>query len=147
MPWPSPAAISATITGTAPTTSAACETLVRSMPAFWSRITAPKPTAPAATICGVSAARSPRRPAKASSGAASANRITVSQPPPSQSSESFDSGTVRPHSAPAAARARMAVRFVVIARFMIGRFADFSSVDSPFLATSRNNISRYGHFA
>jgi hypothetical protein len=33
------------------------------MPAFWSRITAPKPTAPAAAIRGVSAARSPCRPA------------------------------------------------------------------------------------
>ena len=51
--WPSPAAISATSTGTAPTTSAACVTLVRSMPAFWSRITAPKPIAPAAATRGV----------------------------------------------------------------------------------------------
>src|SRR5687768_5345028 len=100
-------------------------------------ITAPKPTAPAATIRGVSAARSPRRPNQASSGAASANRTTVSQPPPSQSSESFDSGTVRPHSAPAAARARMAVRFVVMAPVMIGGNRDLSSQDSPFRADDR----------
>ena len=41
MPSPLPAVISATSTGTAPTTSAAWLTLVRSMPAFCSRITAP----------------------------------------------------------------------------------------------------------
>jgi hypothetical protein len=33
-------------TGTAPTTSAAWLTLVCWMPAFWSRMTAPKPIAP-----------------------------------------------------------------------------------------------------
>ncbi len=92
------------------------------MPAFWSRITAPKPIAPAPATAGVSAARRPRRPTHASSGAASAKRSTVSQPAPSQSSESFDSGTVRPHSAPAAARARNAVRFVFMSTTMIGDF-------------------------
>jgi hypothetical protein len=40
-PRPSAAAITATSTGTAPTISAAWLTLVRSMPAFWSRITRP----------------------------------------------------------------------------------------------------------
>ena len=41
VPRPSAAAMTATSTGTAPTMSAACVTLVRSMPVFWSRITAP----------------------------------------------------------------------------------------------------------
>ena len=56
---PSPAAISATSTGAAPTTSAAWLTLVRSMPAFWSTMTAPKPTAPAATTRGDEGAAQP----------------------------------------------------------------------------------------
>ena len=41
VPRPTAAEMTATSTGTAPTISDACVTLVRSMPAFWSRITAP----------------------------------------------------------------------------------------------------------
>jgi len=92
------------------------------MPAFWSTMTAPNPTAPAATTRPVQAARSPCRPASASSGAAAAKRATVSQAGPSHSSDSFESGTVRPQSAPAAASARMAVRFVVPMRAMLEHF-------------------------
>ena len=106
-PRPAMVVKSATSAGTAPTISAAWLTLVRSMPAFWSTITRPKPSAPAATMPGVNAA--PAACAMtASRGAAIAKRATVSQPGPSVSSAILDSGTVRPHSTPAAVRASRA---------------------------------------
>jgi hypothetical protein len=111
--WPRPALISATSTGTAPTSTAAWLTLVRSIPAFWSMITAPNPIAPAAATRGVQASRRRRLPTSASNGAASTKRATVSHAGPSQPSDSFDSGTVMPHSAPADASAMIAVRWFV----------------------------------
>jgi hypothetical protein len=105
---PDAAAITATSTGTAPTTSAAWLTLVRSMPAFWSRITPPYPSAPTPATAGVSAARRCRRATSASSGAAIAKRATASQLAPSHSRPSLESGTVRPHSVPAVTSATIA---------------------------------------
>ena len=78
---PSAAAISATSTGTAPTISAAWLTLVLSMPAFWSTITSAVADRAGEQDRGVIAARRLRRATSASSGAASAKRATVSQPP------------------------------------------------------------------
>ena len=74
-------------------------------------ITAPNPIAPETAIHGDKAPRSPRRPANASNGAAAANRTAVNQPGVSHASESFESGTLRPHRTPAAAREQMAARF------------------------------------
>jgi hypothetical protein len=64
-------------------------------------------------MLGRSAARSRPRAAKARTGAARANRATVSQPGVIQPRASFDSGTVRPQRMPAVARAMIAVRFDV----------------------------------
>jgi hypothetical protein len=111
VPRRSATAVSATSTGTAPTISDAWLTFVRAMPAFWSTMTTPNPIAPARATRGVSAARScAGRVASRSSGAARPKRNTVSQPASSHSSASFDSGTVRPQSTPAATSATNAPR-------------------------------------
>ena len=130
---PSPAASTATRTGTAPTTIAAWLTLVRSMPAFWSTITAPNPIAPEASMRMLSASRRPRRPTRPSTGAATAKRTTVSHPGPSHASASFVNGTFKPHRVPAAARARIADRLVWV-------FTPTGSVN-PRRSTARFDIS------
>jgi len=98
----------ATSTGTAPITTAASLTVVRSIPAFWRTITPPNPTAPVASTAGLSAWRSSRRAMKPSTGAATMNRAAVSHAGLSQPSASLDSGTVRPHRTPAAINATTA---------------------------------------
>jgi len=84
-------------------------TLVRVMPAFCTTTEPPYPSAPAASTAGVNARRSPRRRAAASRiAAARPKRTTVSQPGDSHSRASLVSGTVVPHSSPAAMRAATA---------------------------------------
>ena len=102
------AATTATSTGTAPISSAACVTLVRVIPAFCTMTVPPYPTAPE-TRTLTSSNRAPRRFATGSSTAAARpKRRTVSQPGASHSRASLDSGTVVPHSSPAAVRAATA---------------------------------------
>jgi hypothetical protein len=99
------AAMTATSTGTAPISRAAWVTLVRVMPAFCRMTEPPYPIAPEASTLGVNAARSPGRAAASRTAAASPKRVAVSQPGESHSRASLDSGTVVPHSNPAAMRA------------------------------------------
>jgi hypothetical protein len=108
------AATTATSTGAAPISSAACVTLVRVIPAFCTITVAPYPTAPEAKTLA-SRSRRPRRgpPARrratgSSTAAARPKRTAVSQPGASHCRASLDSGTVVPHSSPAATRAAMA---------------------------------------
>ena len=109
------AAMTATITGTAPMSSAAWVTLVRVMPAFCTTTDPPYPNAPDASTRGVQAARTPRREATASSTAAARpKRAKASQPGGSHSRASLDSGTVVPHSSPAAVSAAIARRRLVV---------------------------------
>jgi hypothetical protein len=104
------AATIATMTGTAPISSAAWVTLVLVMPAFCRMSAPPYPTAPETSTFGVSAART-RGPATASSTAAARpNLVAASQPGAIHSRASLDSGTVVPHSSPAAVRAAVALR-------------------------------------
>ncbi len=102
------AAMTATSTGEAPISRAAWVTLVRVMPAFCTMTEPPYPIAPDTRIPGVQAARSPRLPATSRTAAARAKRVAASHPPGSHSSASLDSGTVVPHSSPAAQRAASA---------------------------------------
>jgi hypothetical protein len=107
------AAMTATSTGTAPISNAACVTLVRVMPAFCTRTDPPYPSAPDASTIGVQAARNPpARPETAASmiTAPRPKRTSVSQPGGSHCRASLDSGTVVPQSSPAAVRAAMARR-------------------------------------
>ena len=102
------AAMTATSTGTTPISRAAWVTLVRAIPAFCTMTEPPYPTAPPSSTRG-SRMRTPRRRATGSSTAAARpKRRTVSQPGASHSRASLDSGTVVPHSSPAAVRAAMA---------------------------------------
>jgi hypothetical protein len=104
------AAMTATSTGTAPISRAAWVTLVRPMPAFCTSTDPPYPTAPE-TRTFASKSRCPaarRRATGSSTAAARPNRRTVSQPGASHSRASLDSGTVVPHSSPAAVRAATA---------------------------------------
>jgi hypothetical protein len=108
------AAMTATITGTVPISSAAWMTLVRVIPAFCTTTDPPYPSAPEASTRGVQAARSPRRQATGSrTAAARPKRANVSQPGGSHSRASLDSGTVVPQSSPAAVRAATARRRLV----------------------------------
>jgi hypothetical protein len=103
--------MTATITGTAPISSAAWVTLVRVMPAFCRRTDPPYPTAPDASTRGVHAPRSPRRDVAASRiAAARAKRTNASHPGGSHSRASLDSGTVVPQRSPAAVSAATARR-------------------------------------
>ncbi len=107
------AAMIATSTGTAPISRAAWVTLVRVMPAFCTMTEPPYPSAPAASTAGVNARRSAvRRPvisrAASRTAAARPKRTTVSQPGGSHSRATLVSGTVVPHSSPAAMRAATA---------------------------------------
>jgi hypothetical protein len=104
------AAMIATSTGVAPTSSAAWDTLVRMTPSFWTRMVPPYPTAPQASTAGLHAARSRDRQATSRMAAARPNRTTVSQPGGSHCTASLVAGTVQPHSIPAAARAKTARR-------------------------------------
>jgi hypothetical protein len=102
------AAMTATSTGIAPISSAACVTLVRAIPAFCTMTVAPYPTAPE-TSNRASRMRWPRRRATGNSTAAARpKRTAVSQPGASHCRASLDSGTVVPHSSPAAMRAATA---------------------------------------
>jgi hypothetical protein len=102
------AAMIATSTGTAPISRAAWVTLVRVIPAFCTMTDPPYPAAPDSSI-RASSTRCPRRRATGSSTAAARpKRRTVSQPGASHSRASLDSGTVVPHSSPAAVRAATA---------------------------------------
>jgi hypothetical protein len=105
------AAMIATSTGTAPISSAAWVTLVRTIPAFCTTTVAPYPTAPEPRIFA-SRSRCPlgarRRAMGSSTAAARPKRTTVSQPGASHCRASLDSGTVVPHSSPAAMRAATA---------------------------------------
>jgi hypothetical protein len=103
--------MTATSTGTVPISRAAWVTLVRAMPAFCTMTVAPYPTAPEPrTFASKSRCPTvPRRRARGSStAAASPKRTAVSQPGPSHCRASLDSGTVVPHSSPAAIRAATA---------------------------------------
>ncbi len=102
---PSIAAMIATRTGVAPISRAACVTLVRCTPKFWSRTEPPYPAAPEITTAGLQAPRSRDLLTSMSTAAASPNRTKVSQAGASQPSASFDSGTVVPHRTPAVTRA------------------------------------------
>ena len=107
------AAMIATSTGVAPISRAAWVTLVRLMPAFCTMTEPPYPSAPEASTLGVNAARSLDRPvvrpaAASRTAAARPKRVAVSQPGGSHSRASLDSGTVVPHSSPAAMRAATA---------------------------------------
>ncbi len=104
-PCPSTAASTATSTGVAPISSAACVTLVRSMPRFCSNTDPPYPAAPVMRIAGLTAPRSRDRLTTVSSAAATANLANASHPGASHASASLDSGTVVPHRTPAATRA------------------------------------------
>ncbi len=107
------AAMTATSMGTAPISRAAWVTLVRVMPAFCTTTDPPYPMAPEIRICGVNAARSPSRPLAATASriaAARPKRTAVSQPGGSHCRASLESGTVVPHSSPAAVRAATALR-------------------------------------
>jgi hypothetical protein len=116
------AAMTATSTGTAPISRAAWVTLVRVIPAFCRMTVPPYPTAPEPKIFS-SRTRPPRRRATGSStlllppprsatgnstAAARPKRTAVSQPGASHCRASLDSGTVVPHSSPAAIRAATA---------------------------------------
>jgi hypothetical protein len=102
------AAMTATSTGTAPISKAACVTLVRAIPAFCTMTVAPYPTAPE-TSNRASRMRWPRRRATGNSTAAARpNRTAVNEPGASHCKASLDSGTVVPHSSPAAMRAATA---------------------------------------
>jgi hypothetical protein len=136
------AAMTATSTGTAPISSAAWVTLVRSMPAFCRMTDPPYPIAPEASsaspggrCCAGRGGRppgtprvrggcppprsplAPRPPRRLATGRRSAaarpKRVAVSQPAGSHSRASLDSGTVVPHSSPAATRAATARRRLV----------------------------------
>jgi hypothetical protein len=107
------AAMTATSTGTAPISSAACVTLVRVIPAFCTMTVAPYPTAPKPRTFASKSRRPPARPTRRratgnSTAAARPKRTTVSQPGASHCRASLDSGTVVPHSSPAAMRAATA---------------------------------------
>jgi len=117
------AEMTATSTGTAPISRAACVTLVRVIPAFCTTTVAPYPTAPDARILASPIRRprrrsagsgtlfpvpSPRRITGSRTAAASPKRTAVSQPGASHCRASLDSGTVVPHSSPAAMRAATA---------------------------------------
>ena len=118
--WCQAAAMTATRTGAAPTSRAACVTLVRARPAFWIRTEPPSPAAPQASTCHRSAARSAVRSTAASrTAAASPNRATTSQPGGSHDIAALDSGTLVPQATPAAARAATARVWLVAA--MTGR--------------------------
>jgi hypothetical protein len=104
------AAMIATSTGVAPTSSAAWVTLVRMTPSFWIRTVPPYPTAPHARMAGLHAARSRPRQATSRIAAARPNRMTVSHAGGSHSPASLVAGTVIPQSTPAAARAATARR-------------------------------------
>jgi hypothetical protein len=109
------AATTATITGTAPISSAAWVTLVRPMPAFCTTTDPPYPNAPDASTRGVQASRIPRRQATGSrTAAARPNLANVSQPAGSHSRASLDSGTVVPHRSPAAVSAATARRRLMV---------------------------------
>src|SRR5947209_17608569 len=112
--------MSATSTGTVPMTTAAWLTLVRAMPAFWSRTTRPNPMAPDPSTRRSRARRRPCRPTSARTGAMAAKRNAANQAGPNQVSESLDSGTVRPQRAPAPARERIAARLLRVMPSMIG---------------------------
>ena len=102
------AAMIATSTGTAPISSAAWMTLVRVIPAFCTMTEPPYPTAPETSTLAVRAPRT-RGPATASSTAAARpKRAAASQPGASHCRASLDSGTVVPHSSPAASSAATA---------------------------------------
>jgi hypothetical protein len=106
------AAMTATSTGAAPISSAAWVTLVRAIPAFCTMTDPPYPTAPEARTL-TSKARPPRgrrrrRATGSSTAAARPKRTAVSQPGASHCRASLDSGTVVPHSSPAAMRAATA---------------------------------------
>jgi hypothetical protein len=108
------AAMTATSTGTAPISSAACVTLVRVTPAFCMMTVPPYPNAPEArTFASRSRCRrrwppARRRATGSSTAAARPKRTTVSQPGASHCRATLDSGTVVPHSSPAATRAARA---------------------------------------
>jgi hypothetical protein len=118
------AAMSATSTGTAPISRAAWVTLVRVIPAFCTMTDPPYPIAPETSsvslrettprdppVWGDPSPQTPlaRRPATGSSTAAARlKRTAVSQPGASHCRASLDSGTVVPHSNPAAMRAATA---------------------------------------
>ena len=103
------AATIATSTGTAPISSAACVTLVRVIPAFCTTTVAPYPTAPEPrTFASRSRPFTRRRAIGSSTAAARPKRTAVSHPGASHCRASLDSGTVVPHSSPAAMRAATA---------------------------------------
>jgi hypothetical protein len=120
------AAMTATSTGTAPISSAAWVTLVRAIPAFCTMTDPPYPTAPETRTFAsrIPRARRRRRPGPqrrrrrpgpqrrratgSSTAAARPKRTAVSQPGASHCRASLDSGTVVPHSSPAAIRAATA---------------------------------------
>jgi hypothetical protein len=109
------AAMTATSTGTAPISRAAWVTLVRVIPAFCTMTVPPYPIAPEARTFGsnIRPARREllaplRRATGSSTAAARPKRTTVSQPGASHCRASLDSGTVVPHSSPAATRAATA---------------------------------------
>jgi hypothetical protein len=126
------AATTATSTGAAPISRAACVTLVLMIPAFCTMTVPPYPNAPEARTFASSSrcprrwpsARRPRRWLSArcrrrwlsarrramgsSTAAARPKRAAVSQPGASHCRASLDSGTVVPHSSPAATRAATA---------------------------------------
>jgi hypothetical protein len=104
------AAMTATSTGVAPMSRAAWLTLVRVIPAFCTRIDPPYPTAPQASTAGLAAPRTRGPTAARSTAAARPNRATVSQPGGSHWRASLVTGTVVPHSRPAAASAASAER-------------------------------------
>ena len=94
--------------GSAPGSSAARVTPVRATPAFCAMTDPPSPAAPEASTTGVKAGRSRVRATASRTGAARPKRAAVSQPGPSHSSASLDSGTVDPQSSPAPVRAATA---------------------------------------
>jgi hypothetical protein len=122
------AAMTATSTGAAPISSAAWVTLVRAIPAFCTMTDPPYPTAPEARTLTSKARPPPRRsrprqpPRRAtgsSTAAARPKRTAVSQPGASHCRASLDSGTVVPHSSPAAMRAATALRRLVFMNSML----------------------------
>jgi hypothetical protein len=105
------AAMTATSTGTAPTSSAAWVTLVRVMPAFCTSTEPPYPKPPHASTRGVHAARTSRREAAVSrTAAARPKRATVSHPGASHPRATLDNGMVPPQRSPAAVSAPTARR-------------------------------------
>src|SRR5215475_11009660 len=91
----------ATSTGVAPMSSAACVTLVRSIPMFCSSTEPPYPMAPVTRIAGLQAARSRGPLTTISTMAAMANRPNASHAGGSQPRATLDRGTVVPQSTPA----------------------------------------------